>query len=184
MDKESTTFGLSPETLARILKIGSDASRAEDEVSEERKKAELLADWLEATLPLDAALVGSLPKVLRRLCQELGPLASEPFGKLLQDPNTDLRAIRRIKGYSKKLVSRARSDAEHDAAVAIYYAAIANALLFHNRRITKFSYVGLKESFSAIVEQNWLTADLKRLFNDACEFCDGKARRGGQKTTL
>lgn len=164
MDKQPTTFGLSPTQLARLLKIGSDRRSTGEEVDEEQKKAELLHNWLAATLPLDAVLVKSLPTILRRLCQELRPLAGKPFGALLTDPSTDIAAIRKIKDFSKKMVRSVKSEAEHDVAATVYYAAIASAFVFHDQRITKFSYESLKNSFSALKEHTWLTPDLAGLF--------------------
>jgi hypothetical protein len=183
MERESTTFGLSPEKLARLLNIGSDASQAEDKVGPEQKKAELLHDWLAATLPADAALVESLPKIVGRLCRRLLPLVGEPFGNLLQNPKTDVAVIKKIKDYSKKMVASARSETEHDAATAIYYAAIASALVFHDKRITKFSYQSLKNSFSTLVESSWLTSEITDLFRKACRLWEQKLKHKAKETT-
>ena len=183
MDKESTAFGLSSEQLARLLKIGSDTSQADSKVDQEQKKTELLHDWLAASLPLETALVESLPKILRHLCQELRPMAGKPFGDLLKEPNTDIAAIEKIKDYSKKIVASAKSEAEHDAAAAIYYAAIASALVYHKKTITKFSYKNLRDSFSALTDQAWLTPDLVALFEDASKLCQEKTERWEREST-
>ena len=182
MDKKSTTFGLNGEKLVRLLKIGSGANQPEEEVDQEQKRAELLRDWLTAALPLDEVLIESLPAILRRLCQEVQPLAGKPFGSMLQDPKADIAAIKKIKDYSKKLVTSAKSEAEHDAATTIYYAAIANALVFHNQRITKFSYRSLADSFSALTQSSWLTSELTQLLKKAYEVCEKKAKPKGQES--
>lgn len=185
MDKESTTFGLSPEKLARLLKIGSDESQSETNAGQrEQKKARLLQDWLAATLPVDAVFVESLPRVLRRLYQELKPLGSRPFGTLLQDPEADMSVIKKIKDCSKKLVESAKSEAEHDAATAVYYAAIASALVFHDQRITSFSYVNLMNSFASLKEQSWLTAELVKLYGEAYDSCQEKIQKAGEEDTI
>jgi hypothetical protein len=183
MDKESTAFGLSPEQLASILKIGLDARIAEDKLNQEQKKAELLHDWLAATLPLDAVIVKALPTVLRRMFEQLRPLAGKPFGDLLKEPNTDIAAIVKIKDYSKKMVASAKSEAEHDAATAIYYAAIASALVFHNKTITKLSYKNLRDSFWTLSKQAWLTPDLAELFEKARKLCQDKTERWEREST-
>lgn len=176
MKKKSSTFGLSSEKLARLLNIGSDTSRAKSQADQEQRKAELLRDWLSASLPLDVALVESLPKVLARVCRQLQPLARESFGNLLQDPGVDIAAIKKIKDCSKKLVKSAKSEAEHDAAAAIYYAAIANALVFHEQRITSFSYESLEDTFSELTENSWLSPELVRLFKKAQKLCRKKGQ--------
>ena len=176
MDKEPTTFGLSPEKLARLLNIGSDTDGTESALGPEERKAELLHDWLAATLPLDAVLVESLPDILQRLCRQLQPHIGERFGKVLKDPKTDILVIKKIKDYSKKLVLSAKSEAEHDAATVIYFAAIASALLFHNRKMTKFSYKTLEESFSRLANTTWVTGDIAELLRKACVVCRQKSR--------
>jgi len=180
MDKESTTFGLSPEKLARLLNIGSDIGETPNEPDPEEKKAQLLHDWLAATLPLDAVLIESLPVILQRLHRQLWPYLGEPFGNLLKNPKIDILVIRKIKDYSKKLVTSAKSKAEHDAATAIYFAAIASALLYNDVKITKFSYKSLDESFSRLVDQKWITAEMAELFSRACIVCRQKDK-GKQK---
>jgi len=179
MDKESTTFRLSSEQLARLLSIGSYISEDKNQVDQEQKKAELLRDWLATKLPIEEVMVESLPTIIRRVCQELHPLAGEPFGNLLQDPETNITTIRRIKDYSKKLTTAAESEIEYDAAGAIYYAAIAGALVFHNKKITKFPYGELRDSFSVLMKNSWLTPDLAQLFIEARKLCQKKAKRRG-----
>jgi len=182
MDKESTTFGLTPKKLARLLKIGSEDSRSGTDA--EQQKARLLQDWLAATLPVDAVFVESLPRVLRRLYQELKPLGSKPFGSLLHDPEADMSVITKIKDCSKKLVASAKSEAEHDAATVIYYAAIASALVFHDQRITSFSYANLMSSFGALQEHSWLTAELVELYREACKLCQKKIKKASEEYTI
>lgn len=179
MDEESTAFNLSSEQLAHLLGIGSRIGGDENQVDQEQRKAELLRDLLAAKLPADEVLLESLPTVVRRACQELQPLAGESFGNLLQDPGTDITTIRRIKDYSKKLTKAAESEIEHDAAGAIYYAAIAGALVFHEKKITSFSYEELVDSFSVLTKNSWLTPDLARLFRKARKLCQKKARDTG-----
>ncbi len=176
MDKKSSTFGLSAEKLSNILKIGSDTSRAKGQTDQEQIKAKLLQEWLSTSLPLDKVLVESLPSILARVCRQLQPLAHESFGNLLQDPKVDIEAIKKIKDHSKKLVKSAKSDSEHEAAAAIYYAAIANALVFHKHRITKISYQNLEDTFSSLAKSNWLSPELVELFKKAQTFCRKKAK--------
>jgi hypothetical protein len=176
MNTKSSTFGLSAERLVRLLNIGSESRRTLNSIDQEEAKAKLLQEWLSASLPLDEVLVDSLPKILARVCRQLQPLASESFGNLLQDPQVDIEAVKKIKDYSKKLVKSAKSEVEHDAAAAIYYAAIANALVFHERRITKLSYESLGDTFSEIAESKWISPGLVRLFKNAESICKKKGK--------
>lgn len=167
MDKRSSTFGLSSENLARILKLGTDNLRAIKQTEQDQRKSKLLRDWLSVSLPLDAVIIESLPSILARVCRQFQPLASKSFGNLLQDPEVNIEVIKKIKDYSKELVKTAKSDDEHEAAAAVYYAAIANALVFHDKRITKLSYESLEETFSSLIESKWLNPELTILFKKA-----------------
>jgi len=136
----------------------------------------LLRDWLSTTLPLNRAAVRLWPKIVSHLCEQLLPFAGDSFDRLLEDPKTDISALKQIKDFGKKLVEGAQSEVEHDAAAAIYYAAIASALVFHGRRITTLSYEDLTNSFSALLESSWLTPNLVRLFKKAHKFCQRTAK--------
>lgn len=171
MKQESTVLGLNPQKLAELLNIGSDLDQ---DLGTEHKKEELLHDWMAASLPLDKALAQSLPEIVSRLCRDLQPISGDAFGKILLDPKSDIDAIEKIRHYSKKIAEAAKSDPEHDAATTIYYAAIANAMVFHEKRITKFSYESLEKSFAALTAHQWLTPDLSELFSKAVVVCRNK----------
>lgn len=176
MDEKSRGLGVSPEELARLLNLGSDTVRAEEKVDQEQKKAKLLHDWLAATLPLEVVMVECLSNIFRRLCGDAQQFIGKPFGDLLTDPRTDILAIEKIKDYSKKLAIYAKSETGHDAAIVIYYAAIASALIFHNCRITKLSYESLRDSFSSLTESEWLTVDLIQFFKRSFVICQNKVK--------
>jgi len=183
MDKESTTHGLSAEKLRQIWDIGSDVDQDNAEIEPDLKRAELLRDWLTCTLPPDKELADLLPALLMRLFRELRPFAGESFASLLQDPQTDISLIAKIKDLSKKLVESAKSAAERDAAAAIYYSAIASALVFHDRKITSFSYERLAQSFSSLSDKRWLTPETGQLIDSACKLSRKriKTRKGRLK---
>lgn len=174
MDKKITTFGMNPEKLARLLNIGSDNKQAETKLDEDEIKAELLLDRLAETLRLDPSTRKTLPKNLGQLCDTIGALAAEPIRNLLQDPKTDIVLIRKIKDHGKKLSQTAKAEAEHQVANTIYYAAIAYALVFHNLKITTFSYKDLGQSFSLLSKEVWIAEGFQSLFAKASEYCQGK----------
>jgi len=139
MSGESKTFGLSPEKLADLMKIGSDTKDLDNQISPEQQKAELLCDRLAELFPLDSAEPGSCAVTSDHLSSILKLQCNEAVGKILQNPKSDILVIRRIKGYYNKLSENTDSKNERDIAIAIYYAAIACALVFHNEKISRFS---------------------------------------------
>jgi hypothetical protein len=175
MDKRQTTFGLSPEKIAELLNIGSGIAQSEKEANQNQIKAELLRDRLAETLPLNPSMLKFMPKVLVHMCHKLEVLAGKPIGKLILDPQTDISLVKNIKDYSKNLSESAKTEAENDTSVAIYYAAIANALVYHNLHITKFSFQSLRRSFYSLVSKPWMSADFVNLFKKAKQICQSES---------
>lgn len=166
---------LSGEQKARLLRLGLDSEDTAGAIGAEDRKAHLLFDVLATPLPVDPALIDSLPAILKPLCRQLKSVAGEPLGKLLQDPQVGLSVLERIKEYAKELGGSTKSQVERDVALVIYYAAIAGALLHHDKRITQYSYADLKDSFEALSKQTWIPQDLTEMFTRAFEHCKEKA---------
>ena len=174
MKKEPTTFGVSPKEVVELLKIGLDVSSAPSEI--DQQKADLLSDRLNDTLPLYYSTKQKTDSRLKRLGQTIAALAGEPIGKLLQDPKTDISIIRMTKDFGRKLSASVKSEAEHHTANTIYYAAIAHALVYHNLKITKYSYKDLQESFFQLSKEDWIPKNLRNLFTKASAYCEAKMR--------
>lgn len=140
----------------------------------EQTTAALLREQLAGVLPVDKIIVESLPEILDRLRRELLPLSDRPLGEVLLDPTTAIGALNKLKDYGKKLAARSSSTQEHDSAVAIYFAAIASALVFHGQMISTHSYENLELSFAELVDKPWMSPDLAVLFGKARPFCKSK----------
>lgn len=176
MAKKPTTFGLRPDKLARLLGVCSDEGMNETEKTLDEQKAEMLQDLLAGVLPPSSTKIASLRKELIKLYSMSGIAKSDPIRDLLQNPKTDIKHLERIKDRTKKLSQSATSEAEHDTANVVYYAAIASGILFHDKKITKFSYKDLIESFSVISEEDWIPDYLIDLFKRACKLCMNKTK--------
>ena len=177
MDKRPTTFGLSPNKLAGLWNIGSDADEAEKATDLDSKKTELLRDLLAGTLPTQSPRAKSRPKKQTHQKSVFSFLPEVPIEKLLHNPETDISLLREIKDHGKKLSGNAQSQVEYQVANTIYYAAIASALVFRDQRITKFSYKDMEKYFRRLGHENWIPEALRELFTRACEYC--RMRRGG-----
>jgi len=171
MEKHPTASGLSPEKLAKLWNIGSEADKTEKAVDQDGKKTELLRDWLAGSLPRLASEAKPQRREHVNLWSIVSSLTDLPINRLLQNPGTDLALLRKVKDYFKRLSGSAKSRTEYHVANTIYYAAIASALVFHDRRITKFSYKDLEEYFRRLDQENWIPEALRGLFTKACEYC-------------
>jgi hypothetical protein len=141
-------------------------------------KRELLELQLARSLPPDKTQIEQLPDGLGHLCQVMGAGAGDVIGEILQNPSSDLRTVRGIKRYAKRLAADAVSREEHDIAAAVYYAAIAHALVFRNQRITRFPLPTLAETYSRLSAETWVSQELVTLFQQARAQCLKKAASG------
>ncbi len=171
MDKDTTTFGLGHKQLRRLFAIGSEGDLPEAGQDSTEAASDLLARRLSETLPLGADQMKMLPEVLSRLCYTMGSLAGETILSLLKNSSTNISVLRRIKRHGKRLSTHALSEAEKQVAVAIYYGAIASALVFHNQRISRLSYTTLEESFERLSGEAWMSKDLSTLYKIARKYC-------------
>jgi hypothetical protein len=185
MQDESTTFGLSHEKLAKLWGVGADAQADQDKPSEDQRRAELLRDQLAESLPLDPAVSSALPEALSHVLEQFNPLPGCSVGSLLLDPETDPVVVWQIKDWYRQKAESGPSAPKRQVATAVYYAAIAHALLFQEQslfqenRITTFSYGDLEEHFSQLLSIRWLTPDLVGLFKRAYVVCRKRKEASG-----
>jgi len=169
--KDDTTYGLSPERLARLLAIGLQGRDGENNPYAGRTPAEIVREMLASKLPLDPDASDSLPAILNRACKDLLALSHRTISDLLLHPNTDLAVIKTLKDYGKELVRLRRRETEQAAATVIYYAAIGSALVFHGQKITDHSYPKLRKAYAKLEESPWIPDELKDLFRKARTVC-------------
>jgi hypothetical protein len=174
MKKKTTTFGLTPEKVSNLLKVCAESSNKDVDMETKHKKTELLQDKLSETLLTGSLKDSPLSKELTQLCYISGIAAGESIRNLLINPGTDIELIKKIKEHGKSLSQSTKVDVEHDIANAIYYAAIAHALIYHDFKITKFSYKELEKALSFFAQTDWVSTDLLELFAKAVKYCQDR----------
>ena len=174
MKKKSTTFGLTPGKISNLLKVCTETFNKDADMESKQKKAELLQDRLSETLLTGSLKDSPLSKELTQLCYISGIAAGESIRNLLINPGTDIELINKIKEHGKSLSQSTKADVEHDIANAIYYAAIAHALIYQNAKITKFSYKELERALAVFTQTDWVSKDLLDLFSKAVKYCHGQ----------
>ncbi len=174
MANESSTFGLNREKLAKLWMLAEGAAPEEQSPDAAQDKAALLRSQLEASLPLEAAMARMLPGVLTVVCEKLRLFTGCSFGALLFDPATDLSILEMIKDVHKEQAASSAPGPKREVATAIYYAAIASAMVHHDVKITKLSDDRLSGSFAELAATDWISADMKHLFAEADK---GRIRR-------
>jgi hypothetical protein len=178
MDRDTTTSGLSADKLAQLWDLGSQVDQDGTENNQEQSKAELLRDRLAQKFPLDQIIAQILPKTLVQVCDEIQPFAGNSYGILINDPGTDISILKRIKDNTKNQAQHTDGPVAYDVSTAVYYAAIASALVYHGKRITSFSYDHLLGKYVALLKHPWLTSDFRRLFQEAERICREESDKG------
>jgi hypothetical protein len=165
MTNPKTTFGLSSKKLAQLFTVGSDLPKEEVHINQDDHMDELLRDLLAKPLPMSGQEVPKEDEIQRLITAR----SKGSIGRFLSDPGTDVALIRRIKDYGRKLSASAKSKEEHRAANALYYLAIAHALVNQGTRISSFSPRQLADSFCRLCKETWIPEDLVGLLKKASE---------------
>lgn len=160
-----------PKRKTELLSLALSAQKALQSDDEKERRVDLLYDILTSPLPVCRRTSDSLPPALRGQARSLQSVAGKTVGDLIQDPQIDLTTIRKIKDHAKKSGTSAKSKAESDAFLAVYYAAIAGALVIHGKKITKHGLEDLTQFFQSFMKKDWVLPELKSLFGKAYDYC-------------
>lgn len=129
---------------------------------------QILRERLRSPLPVEQIAVESLQDALSQVRQEMLPLAGVPVSELLLNPHTDLAALMTLKNHLKsQAVQLPQYGPEYETALALYYAAIASALVFHHQKISTHSDATLARSLALLKDQPWMAWELAELFGKA-----------------
>jgi hypothetical protein len=116
--------------------------------------AELRQARLKERDAADAAVVAAVPQSLT-------------FADLLNQPNPPLALLGMVKSFAKSLRLRRNSPLPPEVATALYYAAIAAALLRHRHRLSKLDDSTLADGFRWASVQEWIPEGMRLLFEAA-----------------
>ncbi|MDT8300202.1 MAG: hypothetical protein RQ760_01880 [Sedimentisphaerales bacterium] len=177
MNKEPTTYGLNREKVVRILQIGSKKEELEHKPLIQENTAELLRDHLAQPFLSDFTMNFCSSGLSKIPCHPAALIPLETIGDLLCDPNTTTSVLKRLKKFGRSLFSKGKIAPQRNVGLAIYYGAIANALIFHDVRITRLSYLDLHRSFMDLASKEWMPPQFQSLFRRAHEYCKAKSSR-------
>jgi len=179
MNEEPTTFGLSRDKIVRILQIQAEKEQQEQEPASEEDKADLLE--VELARPLPRAHRSSLGPSECPTTDCLARAETPPavIGEALWSPRTPTSVLKWLKAFGRTFFSEGESETTREVGLAIYYGAIANAIVSHDVRITRLSYTELHRSFAVLADKSWVPLKLRSVFKGACARC---AARGAHQS--
>ncbi len=134
-----------------------------------------LKQLLAETIPLDLKMQSELPKEVALVCRKYKMHAGRTIANMLDSPDTSKYGLICLKEYVKKLAQCAISKEVRDAAIVIYYASIARALLNHGDSISRFSYKSQCKAYTILMKAVWLPDEFRSLFDRACNKCLNRA---------
>ena len=172
MKDKTTIFGLDPKKVANLLNIAKEDNVAP--VDENQYKSELIIEKLNETVPIYFSTDQNPTKKLQPLRHTIAVLSGEPIGKLLDNPKTDIKLIRMIKDYGRKLSEKPKPETERQITKTISFAAIAHAFVYHNIKISSDSYEKLRKDYNRLSKETWIPKNLFDLFIEAAEYCKAK----------
>jgi len=165
---------LSDEQKTRLLNFALEPGPSSTPPDADEEKGDLLCDILRYPLPQAEHQPGTATNVTQGFRSVFGA----SLGELLCDPKTDIAVLRRIKEYAKALGRNAKTDMDKDVFLAVYFAAIAGALVFHNEHITEHPRHNLTQFFKHFAQAPWMRTDLRDLFVKATEHRELKGQSG------
>lgn len=167
-----TTHGIRPERLIDLLSVGlqSSVSGIDELVSDEQIR-DYFSDLVHRKIPNDSSIIDSILLLLRENKRYGKLVGGRSLCELLLDGGTDLQLHVAIKDYSKKIYQSSISKGENSIAAAIYYLAIAAALVYHDATISAHSEDTLKTAFGDLLAKTWMSPEFKELLETARTRC-------------
>jgi len=165
---------LSHEGIARILAVGRDEELTDAAGAENREAERALRQLLSAPVSIVLADTWRVPEASSATPNDVGTLR-----EMLMDSSLDIGTAKTIKDGAKRECRRRGDEkkAKHAACLAVYFAAIANALVFHKEKISSYSYLELETAFTKMAESPWMAPELVPLFCRARDVYKRKAKR-------
>ncbi|MFC1764637.1 hypothetical protein ACFL6U_21535 [Planctomycetota bacterium] len=158
---------LNKKQTTRLLELGLQSDSELPQSNADTLKEQLLVDALRSKLPIDQALEEALPAMIQSLARELESLSGSSLGELLTSPETSTEILVKIKDHAKERGNTAQKETEREIALAVYYAAIAAALVHHNTKISEHTDQNLKNAFNKLEQHAWMPTNLRTLFQEA-----------------
>lgn len=161
--------------LAKVLEIAL-YSAAGSPDNEGEARAEMIQARLSDSVPRGQDSRREVERLLVEACQKFREDGGPLLGETLTNGSASLDDLTAIKNAMKHEVGVLPEGPARQVSTALYYAAIAAAIIAHRTRITKLPPSRLREKFVEYAAATWVTGELAILFQRASRTC----REGGE----
>lgn len=172
MTERRTTFGADPENVRQFLDDCLAAGPPPERVSETAEMTQWLQDQLSEKCPVPKPSTSSQTWLLDRVQEKVRLDLSRSVGEVLSDRQADLNILRDIKDRYKSWTREAATKGMRHVYTAIYFAAIARALVSHSQTITDHPTEYLVRSMKTLAGEPWMVPSLRELYLEALQVCD------------
>lgn len=172
MTQRRTVFGLNPEKVHQFLDDCVAPGSPQDAGKGPVDMEQLLQEQLSEKCPVVVPGGQSQSWLLDRMQQTMFLGSSRSVGEVLTDPQAGLDILRDIKEHYKERAENAAGKAERHVWTAVYFAAVARALVSHGRRITQHPTNYLVRSFQDLAGTPWIGPALSELYRRAQQACE------------
>ncbi len=133
----------------------------------------LMDHYLGAVIIAERHVADGLTSILRHIYKEVSSQAGRSVKNYLVDPSTPVELLKEIKEYHQRVAKTSHSEAERRVATAVYFGAIASALVFHHQKMTSYSFGKLGQAIHKLLGMPWINPNLKALLEQAGKALDG-----------
>ncbi len=135
---------------------------------------DLLEQYLDTTVIPSPQITEKFPAVFMHIYREINSRKGRSVGDYLLDASTSLLVLKEIKEHHREVAHTSRSQAERQVATAIYFAAIAAALVFRHEKITSYSNNEVGKAIDRLSIESWIPLEIRDLFTRATEDLSGQ----------
>ena len=153
--------------LANLWQIAAGGQIEDEQLDSNEIKSDLLISRLDSQLSENPGNADIAPVIINQIAKKLNSISGKTLRSLLFAPSTEVDTIIILKDYAKKLSRQDTTDSDYAVAIALYYAAIANAIVYHDKKITSHSNHYLLKFYSQMLEKRWLSEDVRTLYTKA-----------------
>lgn len=172
MTKRRTVFGASSENVREFLNDCLASGPPEGKQGEADEMGQLLREQLSEKCPVPRSERPSRSWLLDRMQEKVLLDLSRSVGEVLSDSQAGLDALGDIKDRYKGWAQKATDKHIQHVYTALYFAAIARALVSHRRRITDHPTEYLVRSFKVLAGEPWMVSSLSELYLQALQACE------------
>lgn len=172
MTEEWTVSGASRENIRHFLDDCVASESPDEKVSATAQMQQWLADQLSEKCPVPTPKGHSQSRLLASLQEQVRLNQSPCVGEVLSDPRADLEAVQGIKDRYKAQAQKEADKNRQRVYTAVYFAAIARALVSHHQTITQYANDYLIHSFDVLAGEPWVRSHLRELYLEAKDACE------------